>query len=289
MDEVLESIRAGKLQIVNLAREIPDGIEVWSDVIFGQGGEKELRLDLYRPRAPTRSAPALVFIHGGSWRGGNRSVYRSYGMDFASRGYIVASVSYRLSHESHFPGAVEDVKCAIRWLRKNADVHHIDPDKIAVIGGSAGGHLALMAAYTSEIEEFEGTGGNAEISSRVQAVINLYGPTDLTTESAREQSAVVDFLGKSYEESPNSYLQASPVFHVTPDDPPTLILHGSLDDVVPIEQADMLASKLKEAGVPYLFDRLPGWPHTMDLSQVVNDRCQWFMDRFLKRYLPFSN
>ncbi len=115
---------------------------------------------------------------------------------------------------------------------------------------------------------------------------NFYGPMDLTTPYARTKGSLHKFMdGKMYDEVPERYAQASPLTHLTPDDPPTLILHGTIDSLVPISQADRLAAKLKELGIPVVYDRFEGWPHTMDLAQVVNDRCRYRLDTFFGKYL----
>ena len=285
--EVKTAILTGKLQLVAPYPEIPDDIELVPDIEFAKHDDKSLQLDLYLPRDLKHPVPTLVFIHGGGWKGGSRTDYRVYGVDFAARGYVVASISYRFSAEAHFPAAVHDVKCAVRWLRANAEKYHIDRNQIAAIGGSAGGHLAMMLAY-SDTPELTGNCGNSEFSSRVQAVVNLYGPVDLTVENARTESLVRDFLGKSFDESRERYRLASPLTHITADDPPTLIFHGTIDRIVPVQQADLLAEKLKAVGVPYIYDRLGGWPHSLDASRDINDRCQLIMSRFLERYLSRS-
>jgi dipeptidyl aminopeptidase/acylaminoacyl peptidase len=177
-------------------------------------------------------------------------------------------------------------------MRENADELGVDPDRIAVVGGSAGGHLALLVAYTSDAE-FEGAGGHEGVSSRVRCVVNLYGPTDLTTDFVRDNAfargVVRQFLGASIDENPDLYQQASPVTHIDAEDPPTLILHGTIDDIVPIRQGDLLADALEETGVLYIYDRLPGWPHAMDIAQPVNDRCVLLMDRFFQQHLGDSD
>jgi len=286
-DAVKLSIGVGLTKLININKPTPADVEVIRGIEYGKGGRQSLKLDLYRPKNLSKPVPVLMFIHGGAWRGGKRGDYRIYGIDFAKRGYVVASVTYRLVPKAHFPAPVQDVKCAVRWLRANAKKYKIDPEKIAAIGGSAGGHLSMMVGYSSDVPALEGTGGNPDVSSRVQAVVDLYGPTDLTTGFARNNRIVVDFFGgQTFNKARKKYRLASPITHVTKDDPPTLILHGTIDRVVPIAQSDMLAAKLKEKGVPYIYDRLPGWPHAMDVAQPVNDRCQWLMQRFLKRYLP---
>ena len=286
-DDVKTAFLLGMLKPIDAQIPIPDDVEFTEGVEYGEAGGKPLQLDIYRPKSLTRAVPGLVFIHGGGWRQGKRSDYRYYCVRFAKRGYVVTSVSYRLVQEAPFPAAVQDVKCAVRWLRANASRYNVDPDQLAVLGGSAGGHLSMMVGYSSDVPELEGYGGNPGAGSRVQAVVNFYGPTDLTSEYARKHEVVRGFFAnKSYEEVPEQYRLASPMTHVTSDDPPTLIFQGTIDELVPVEQADRLAAKLEQAGVPYVYARLAGWPHTMDLAQSVNDHCCWYIERFLDRYLP---
>lgn len=280
------AIVLGQLKLINPRVEVPESVEVRRDIEYGKGGEESLKLDLYSPKTVKRPVPGLIFIHGGAWKGGKRSDYHFYTVRFAERGYVVATVSYRLLPKSPFPAAVHDVKCAVRWMRANARKLNVDPDRIGVIGGSAGGHLAMMIGYSSDVPKLEGTGGHAGVSSRVQAVVNLYGPVDLTTPYASGNSLIIRFLGgKTIEESRTRYELASPISHITRDDPPTLIFHGTIDDTVPIDQADRLAEKLKSTRVPYRYDRLEGWPHAMDLAEVVNQRCQRLMVEFFKKHL----
>lgn len=281
---------AGMLKTIDVNLPAPDSIKVEKGIEYGKGGDVSLKLDLYQPVGgggpgdPLR--PAIIFVHGGAWKGGNREIYHYYCVKLAEKGYVVATVSYRLSDVAPFPAAVQDVKCAVRWMRANAERLHVDPNRIAMAGGSAGGHLSMMAGYVTDNPELEGTGGNPDESSRIQAVVNFYGPTDLTTEFARDNDVVVKFLGgESYADKPELYQLASPNSHVSSDDPPTLILHGSIDTVVPISQAELLVDKLKAAGVPYEYDRVEGWPHTMDLEANVNRHCLAKVEEFLDKHL----
>jgi acetyl esterase/lipase len=172
-------------------------------------------------------------------------------------------------------------------MRAHASQYGINPDQIGVSGNSAGGHLSMMIGYSSDVAELDRSGGHAHVSSCVQAVINFYGPADLTTPFAIKQPDLHSFLsGKKYDEAPELYALASPITHLTKDDPPTLILHGTIDTIVPITQADRLAERLRELNVPVVYERFPGWPHTMDLARVVNERCCYVMDRFLEEHLP---
>lgn len=285
-EAVMEAIQSGKVKIIDPFIAVPDTIEVKKDVQYGTGGEKPLLLDLYRPKALDRTGPGLVFIHGGGWRGGKRSDYHYYGVKFAERGYVLATITYRLSGEAPFPAAVQDAKCAVRWMRANAKRLGVDPNKIAVVGGSAGGHLALLVGYTADVAELEGEGGHAEVSSRVQAVVDLYGPADLTTPIAGASQLVKEFLGgQEIDDAQENYQLASPIHHVSKDDPPTLVFHGTIDQVVSVKQSDALVDKLRECGVPHRYDRLEGWPHAMDIAKDVNLRCQAQMLEFFDEHL----
>lgn len=287
MAAVQAAILTGKLKLVDGEIEVPDSVVLTKDIEYGQVDGEPLKLDLYQPKGLDNPVPGILFIHGGGWSKGGRNDYHYYCVKFAELGYVVATASYRLVPEWLYPAAVHDVKCAVRWLRANADKYHIDPDMIGVAGGSAGGHLSMMVGYSSDVPELEGDGGNAGVSSRVQAVVNLYGPTDLTVPAATEHPTVLGFFGgKTIDEVRTDYEQASPLAHVTEDDPPTLIIQGTIDDLVPVAQADALALKLREVGVPFRYDRLPGWPHTLDLAEVMNVRCRRLMQEFFAEHLP---
>ena len=284
--QILAAIALGELKLVKLNPPLPNGVAEQKDLEYGRVGERPLLLDLYSPTGLSNAVPGLIFIHGGAWRSGQRQDYRVYTTHFATRGYVVATISYRLLKEAPFPAAVEDAKCAVRWMRANAAKLHVDPDRIAVLGGSAGGHLSMMVGYAPDHPELEGRGGHAGVSSRVAAVVNFYGPADLTTPFAQASSLVKDFLGgKSYAEAPDLYRQASPLFHLKAGAPPTLTFHGTIDDVVPIDQADALTAKLNALKVPCEYARLEGWPHAMDASQPVNDYSKARVEAFLLKHL----
>jgi acetyl esterase/lipase len=286
MAAVKLAVLTGKVKLVNPDIEVPKTIEVRKEIVYGRGGEQELKLDLYSPKRLENPTPGLIFIHGGAWTKGQRSDYHYYCVKFAEQGYVVATVTYRLLPDHQFPAAVHDVKCAVRWMRANAGTLKVDEDRLAVIGGSAGGHLAMMVGFSSDVEELDGTGGHAGVSSRVRAIVNLYGPTDLTVPVATDDGKVVEFLkGKKIEEARGDYELASPITHVSKDDPATLIFHGTIDDTVPIEQADLLADKLKKLKVPYRYERLEGWPHSMDFAEVINQRCRRIMAEFFSEHL----
>jgi len=284
---VMAAIALGQIKLIDAKSvSVPQNVEEILGVEYGTGGERKLQLDLYLPKGRTKATAAVIFIHGGAWKGGERSDMKFYCVKFAEKGYVTATVTYRLTGQAPFPAAVHDVKCAVRWLRANAGRYQVHPERIAVSGNSAGGHLSMMIGYSDD-PSLEGSGGNANVSSRVCAVVNFYGPTDLTTDFAREQGVLKDFMGgRTFDEAHDDYKLASPLFHLTKDDPPTLIFHGTIDSTVPIVQADKLAARLKELGIDYVYERYEGWPHVMDLAEAVNQRCVYQMEQFFKKHIP---
>lgn len=283
-EAVQRAIRDRKIQPIDNNTEFPN-VEVKRNVAYSQVAEHRGVLDLYLPKNGAHPRPVIVLIHGGGWRGGAKEDYQYYGQQFAHRGYVAAVINYRLVPHARYPSQVQDVKTAIRWVRSRANELNLNPDQIAVMGGSAGGHLAMMAGYAADVPEFD-SGELQEVSSAVQAVINIYGPTDLT-QSFDEAIAMVptlirDFLGESEEDVARHAAQASPLTHLAKGAPPTLIFHGTIDNLVPIQQGDLLAARLEELKVPYVYDRLPGWPHGMDIARPINDRMLFLTTRFLQ-------
>jgi len=273
----------GFLKLIETEPEVPEHIELWKDITYKKVDSTSLQLDIYRRKDLKTTAPVLIFIHGGGWSKGKRSDYLPYLIDYAQKGYVTVTVSYRLSGIAHFPAAVQDVQCAVEWIRIHAEEYMMDSEKMALIGGSAGGHLAMLVAYAKDME-FE-TACSDGPGGKVKAVVNLYGPTDLTTEYARYRGECEQFIGKSYREAPALYTAASPRTHISPGDPPTLIFHGTIDALVPVSQSDSLHIWLDQAGVPNEYHRLKGWPHTRDVSRKINKYCQFYMDTFFKQYL----
>lgn len=273
--------------LIEQPEALPPGVRELKNLQYTRIGDRSLELDLYLPETMDPDKPTLIFIHGGSWSGGSRDAYHYYTILFAKKGFATATISYRLSGEAPYPAAVEDIKCAVRWLRAHAQKYGLNPDRFVALGGSAGGHLSLMLAYSSEVEALEGNGGHNEFSSAIQAVVNFYGPVDLTTKQGQESGSVRAFLGgKSFDKAPSLYRDASPISHLSKEAPPTLTIHGTLDDAVNIRQADILENRLKSLGVPYAYVRLEGWTHMFDLVRDVNDYCVVMVESFLKQIFP---
>ncbi len=220
--------------------------ELTRDVPYGEGGGHLLYLDIYRPLQPIATpTPAVVFVHGGGWSQGDK--YPSKVTLLARAGFFCVSINYRLSGEARFPAAVEDAKCAVRWLRANAARYGVDPDAIGAWGSSAGGHLVLMLGCADGSAGLEGSGGWAGVSSRVQAVCDYFGPADLST--AFGDTAVPAFLGASLAADPDLYRRASPISYVSADDPPLLMVHGDKDTVVPLGQSQRMLAACQAQGL----------------------------------------
>ncbi|MBK7627838.1 MAG: alpha/beta hydrolase [Bacteroidales bacterium] len=279
------AVAVGLEDLINKSPEIPAEIEEIKNIEYKNIYGKSLQLDLYRLKGKSKPVPLIVFIHGGGWRGGERSDYLVYLIPFAKSGYVTATVSYRLLDDGPYPACVEDIKDAMQWFYDHGEEYGYDPDRIAVVGGSAGGHLAMLAAYGWNKKSVNNDSLMISESHRIKAVVDIYGPADLTTEYARNHTLVTSFLAKSYDESPEVYLEASPVNYLDKSDPPTLILQGTSDDLVPASQSVLLKERLDTLGVPAELYCLPLWPHTMDIVQRVNDFSRQKMDAFFRKYL----
>src|SRR5262245_32419708 len=175
----------------------PENVSWENDVVFGKGGETDLHLDIARPKDGGKPLPCLVVIHGGGWRGGNFKAHLPQIFDFAKAGYVSATVQYRLVPTGRWPAQIEDVKCAVRYLRANADKYGIDKDRFGAIGFSAGAHLSMLLGTMDEKDGLEGNGGSVGQSSKVQAVVSYFGPTDLAAKDfpASVNGMIYDFLG----------------------------------------------------------------------------------------------
>ena len=234
----------------------PAGQELLSDVVIGTGGGRELHAEILRPqKAPSAPMPAVILIHGGGWAWGKHTDYRAPWL--VEKGYFTASIEYRLSGEAKWPAQIEDCKLAVRWLRTNAAKFNINPDRIGVMGHSAGGHLVACLGTMADAKELEGHGGYEGVSSRVQAVVDEAGPSNFLPgagpavgTNSVDHPYLVKLLNGTYAEKPEAWRQASPALHANAGEPPFLIVHGELDHTVPIAQSEQLAAALKQAGVP---------------------------------------
>jgi acetyl esterase/lipase len=241
--------------------EVPPGVTMHRDLDYAGTANPHQKLDLYIPTQPRSTPlPLVVFIHGGGWEAADK--YELVGMLLplvASGDFVGASINYRLTGEGPHPIQIHDTKGAIRWLRANAARYGIDPERIAALGVSAGGHLASLAGTSGGVAELEGTvGGNTDRSSRLACVASLSAPSSFV--SFGEQKSLVDpydprsivgrLLGGGLREKMDVAKSASPVTWISAGDPPFLLVHGKVDDVVPVAQSIEFDAALDAAGIP---------------------------------------
>ncbi|MCM8530998.1 MAG: alpha/beta hydrolase [Lentisphaeraceae bacterium] len=231
------------------------GTKKHKDIEFAKIGDLSLKLDLYIPEG-VKSPPLLVWVHGGGWRGGNKS--KCYISSIVKHGFALASISYRLTDKAIFPAQIHDCKGAIRWLRANKDTYGYSTEKIGVSGASAGGMLAALLGTSGDVESLEGnTGGNLEHSSRVDAVVDFFGATDFVLRGQNQPSRAnapgsvcyLLFGGPTNKKTELAKL-ASAVTHVTKDDPPFLVIHGDKDNKVLLDQSLRIQETYKKAKLP---------------------------------------
>ncbi len=252
------------------------GVAIDRDLVYKRVNGTALMLDLYRPDKVSGPLPVVVWIHGGGWHRGAKR--RCPAVPLVENGLAVASIDYRLTSTAPFPAQIEDCKAAVRWLRANASAYHLDPDHIGAWGMSAGGHLAALLGTSGGVPELEGNGDNMQYSSRVQAVCDVAGPTDLpdmTNVGPKRRVAIEALLGGPLEDNKKA-IAASPIHYVSKDDPPFLIMHGEGDRVIPLRQSQRLYEELRKAGVDAKLKIIPGVGHRSVMMNVVKDADLFF-------------
>jgi acetyl esterase/lipase len=267
---------------------------VLSDIQYCTGAGKPLLMDIFKPVHPlSRPAPAVLWIHGGGWERGDKNG-NSGALLLANEGFVTASLFYRLSGDSPFPADIEDCKCAVRFLRANAQRFGIDPARIGVAGASAGGHLAELVATADEHAGLEGNGGWPGVSSRVVAAAAYYGVSDFTVGELEFQhhtgKVVVKLFRGTEKEKRELYRQASPLFYVSSGDPPLLLAHGEQDDLVPFDQSVRMAEACRKAGLPVEFIAVKNAGHDFEKAgegpiapsvDEIHQRTILFFQRYL--------
>jgi acetyl esterase/lipase len=264
----------------------PDGVLFERDVVYGKGGGEDLKLNLARPKQSEGKLPCVLVIHGGGWAAGRKEGHDNLTWEFARRGYVSATVGYRLVPKALFPAQIEDVKCAVRYLRAHAEKYGIDPQRLGATGFSAGGHLSQMLRVMGKEDGLEGEGGWAEQSSQVQAVVNFFGPTDFVTADFPEQSRgiVARWIGGTRQEKPEEYKKASPITYVSKGDAPILHVQGTKDALVPHSQVYAMIDAMTAAGVPGRADLIAGAGHGWGNPELTRtlEATYAFFDQHLK-------
>lgn len=260
------------IKTILLNKKKNNEVELLPNITYAVIGEKALRLHLLLPKNVSKPCPLILYIKGSGW--GKNHPQKSLEfipqlVEFAKSGYVVASVEHRTSHEVKFPGQLHDVKAAVRFLRANAMKFNINPEKVGAWGSSSGGHLAALLGTSGGLAKLEGKEGNQDRSSRVQAVVDWYGPTDLL--QMGKFSSKVDFdspnsaesfmIGGALQQNKEKVKMANPITYITPDDPPFLIMHGDKDQRVPFNQSVLLFNALKKANLDVTMYKIKGAGH----------------------------
>lgn len=278
-----ESSRPGRRS----AGPLPEGVTLTEDIAYREGNPK-WRLDLYLPEgeSPEGGRPGMVFVHGGGWKNGDKKggVWSKTPAEYAADGYIAIGVNYRLHPEVGMLDCVADVKCAVRWLRANAEKYGLDPDRIGAYGNSAGAHLVSMLGLTDGDDGLEGDGPFADQSSRVQAVCASATPADFLRWGSKGPH---DFpqLAEGEGTVEDRAEKASPVTYVGEGAPPFLLVHAKDDRTVPYKQGEKLAEKLKEAGADVTFMSYEDGGHGVFIAKgaETNPAMAEFFDRILRK------
>lgn len=266
---------AGVFPTTLSAQKAAPGVSLEKNLSYLEPGRTE-KADLYQPASPPPAGtlyPAVVIIHGGGWTGGVKNAAReeNIGNTLATHGYVALSIDYKLHDPTSppdqlcWPQNLHDCKTAVRWLRKNAERLHIDPKRIGAIGGSAGGHLTSMLAVTQAKDGLDPKGPYGEYPCDIQCAVDLYGPIDVTTR--KEISA----LRQPRAQAPELYKAFSVTTYLDKDDPPFLILHGTADKTVDVEQSRLFARALAKVGVEHQLEIIEGAPHTFHLQPKQKD------------------
>lgn len=282
------------------ALQLPKGAVLHADLAYVANGHPRHVLDLYLPQKPATSRPVVIAVHGGGWRNGDKAGNAHLGAAiplFLREGFAVASVNYRYSSQAIFPAQIHDLKASVRWLRANAGMYGLDINRFGAWGTSAGGHLAALLGTSAGVAPMEGEFGVAGQSTRIQAVVDWFGPTDLLR---MDEQRLADGMTHNRPNSPESLLvggplqsraavarSANPIAYVTPDDPPFLIMHGDRDALVPYQQSELLYAALLKAGVETRLVKLAGAGHGD--REFRSERSLRTMVEFFERQLRSAN
>lgn len=279
------------------SREVPASVRVLKDITYVRHGSRALQLDLYLPaKANGAPLPGIVFVHGGGWRVGVRQNFAPMAVRMAEHGYAAATISYRLSPEAQYPAAVQDAKAAVRWMRANAARFGIDGQRIAIGGASAGGQIASLAGVSAGVARFEPEAGAVEgadeVSSTVQAIVDIDGVLDFTDpaalkyedDPAKQPSAAGAWFGGRYAEKTALWREASPRYYVNTHTPPILFI-GSAQPRFQVGR-DAMVQQMTALGIPSQVVLIPDTPHSFWLldpwfgptAQATVD----FLDRYLR-------
>jgi acetyl esterase/lipase len=265
---------------------VPEGVTLERNVEYGKAGNVSLKLDMLLPKKESKTPlPLVVYIHGGGWNGHNQTEgYEPLGPLVASGNYVGATVEYRFTNVASWPAQIHDCKAAIRWLKANAKKYNFDPERIAVWGVSAGGHLVSMLGVSGDRKELEGQNGTPDESSRVSCVVDVCGPVDLPNmrpEEPKVYGMMDHLLGGPMAERMDVARAASPITYVSKDTPPFLLVHGNLDTQVPYSQSETFCAAMKAAGAEATLVRIEGGKHHTFFVEAES-QVKAFLDQHLR-------
>lgn len=256
-------------------------VEIQENRVFGNTGTRDLLCDVYSPPGKTDKMPAILLLHGGGWFQGDKTQLKAYAIQLARYGFVCVCSEYRLIQEAIWPAQIHDAKAALRWMRANAGELNIDVDRIAVSGNSAGGHLALVLGGSSDVKELEGEGGNPGYSTKVSAVCAIYAPGEIKL--SHNPQLIGALLGKDAGEKEEA--QASPTSYIKPGYPPTILVHGSADELVPHESSWRLYHLMEDNKIPAELHLYQGLPHAFDMNKDYYRQITDIITLYFKRHL----
>jgi acetyl esterase/lipase len=258
-------------------------VDIEEGVVFGHTGERDLACDVFRPPASKRNGRGILLVHGGGWVRGDRAQLRGYGVLLGRLGYTCVAGEYRLAAEAKHPAALHDVKAALRFMHAERKSLGIDENKIIVSGNSAGAHLALLAAASQNDPALEGESGNANAPTTMAAVVGIYPPTRMSANGAPLGGMVREYLGP--DASLDDALAASPLHVAHAGFPPTLLIHGNADDIVPVGDSQLMYEALVAAGVTTEMHVFADAPHAFDAEPLLGRQCASLISLFIDRQL----
>ena len=267
---------------------VPQGVSQMLDMTYAEYGPRKMLADLFIPKGKG-PYPAALIIHGGGWIKGDKMKFRAMGLEMAKRGFVTMAIDYRLAEEALFPANIQDCHAAVRYLRAHAEKYKIDPKKIGVVGGSAGGHLAGLLATTAKVKTLHGKGGNQDFSSKVQAAVVMSGPMEILTGNVAERSLTaknpvanaIFLFGGNVKEKPVLYKLADAHLHIDKNTPPILFQFGGTEDPSKVQPS---IDKLKKLGVPtqllthYKDGKHGCWNHHPWFLPIIEDIDNWFRE-----------
>lgn len=268
--------------------KVPETVEFQKGLVYAKYGTREMHIDLFKPKRKGKF-PAVVIVHGGAWITGNYTMENPLAIALAERGYVAITVEHRLSNEKKYPAQIHDLKASVRWLRANAKKFDIDEKRIGAVGASSGGHLVAFLGVTNEMPKFEGDGGNAKFSSRVQSVVDIDGTAtfidlgNIEKEIKGPYDTNTRLTGFTYAQNPEIWKEASPITHVNRKSAPTLFLNSSSNR--PFQQREEMAAKLNALGITSEIIVVPDTPHPFWLFRPWFDVTVENIDRFFKKTL----